>query len=119
MFLFFFGLMVVLVVAMFAVRYALSAPHGALDGTVRVVIATIFGGVMAAWIVGASTMPDLNRIAHERGDTFGMPSVAETRELLRSVQLSSPVSLDLAAAIGAGLGFFVSLASVGSYRRTA
>ena len=103
----------------FVVRWALSPPNGPLDGTVRVLAATVAGGLVAFWVVTASIAPQLKDDAAQSGVSVVAPSTDEARTLLEVVEMSAPVGLDIAAGIGAGAGFFIALASVGSYRRMA
>jgi hypothetical protein len=103
----------------FVVRWALSPPNGPLDGTVRVLAATVAGGMIAFWVVAASIAPQLKEDAAQSGISVVAPSSEDARTLLEDVELSAPVGLDIAAGIGAGAGFFIALASVGSYRRMA
>ena len=99
------------------VRWALQPPHGPLDGTARVLAATVAGGLIAFWVVAASIAPQLNREARQQGTAISAPSVTDARGLVDEVALSAPIGMDIAAGIGAGVGFFIALASVGSYRR--
>ena len=103
----------------FVVRWCLSPPAGPLDGTVRVLIATAAGGLIAFWIVTASIAPQLTKDAKENGVSAIAPTSEDAGNLFEDVELSAPVGLDIATGIGAGAGFFIALASVGSYRRTA
>ena len=103
----------------FVVRWALSAPNGPLDGTVRVLSATVAGGLIAFWVVAASIAPQLKDDAAQSSISVLAPTSTEARTLFEDVELSAPVGLDIAAGIGAGAGFFIALASVGSYRRMA
>ena len=99
------------------IRWALSAPHGPLDGTARVVAGTVAGGLLAAWIVSASLGPHLNEVARRESAGMAPPSISQSRAIMEEVLLGAPVGITLAAGIGAGLGFFITLASVGSYRQ--
>jgi hypothetical protein len=103
----------------FVVRWALSPPNGPLDGTVRVLAATVAGGMIAFWVVAASIAPQIKDGAAQSGISAVAPTSDDARTLLEDVELTAPVGLDIAAGIGAGAGFFIALASVGSYRRMA
>jgi hypothetical protein len=108
---------IALAVLIFTMRWALSQPHGPLDGAARVLAATIAGGLIAAWLVAASLAPQLNEDTRTTSGSIKPPTQGDARHLLDEIVLSAPVSLDIAAAVGAGVGFFIALASVGSYRR--
>ena len=104
-------------ILIFVMRWALSQPNGPLDGAARVLAATIAGGLIAAWLVAASLAPQLNEDTRATSGSIKPPTQGDARHLLNEILLSAPVSLDLAAGVGAGIGFFIALASVGSYRR--
>jgi hypothetical protein len=117
--LFVFLSLVHLGVLVFVLRWAFGQPHGAVDAVVRVIAATVAGAMLAAWIVGATLLPRLNEEAKQDGNTLGAPSITDARAIANDVVETAPVSMDLAAAVGAGVGFFVALASIGSFRRVA
>src|SRR5262249_3351332 len=117
--LFVFLSLIELAALVFVLRWDLGQPHGAVDAVVRVIAATLAGGMLAIWIVGATLLPRLNDEAKQDGNTFGTPSITDARAVANEVIETAPVSMDLAAAIGAGFGFFVALASIGSFRRVA
>jgi hypothetical protein len=101
----------------FVVRWTLAPPNGPLDGTVRVLVATVAGGLIAFWVVAASIAPQLKDDAERNGLASIAPSEEEARTFIKDVELSAPIGIEIAAGIGAGAGFFIALASVGSYRR--
>ncbi len=102
---------------LFTIRWALSPPHGSFDETIRVLVATIAGGMIAFWVVGASLAPQLNETARQNATALAAPTPENLRALAEDIILSAPIGVDIAAGIGAGVGFFIALASVGSYRR--
>lgn len=104
---------------LFIVRWSLSPPRGPLDGTVRVLASTLAGGLIAFWVLAAAIAPQLNRDARQSGIAEIAPTTADARSLIEDIQLSAPIGVDIATGIGAGVGFFIALASVGSYRRVA
>ena len=101
----------------FTLRWTLSPPHGAFDGTIRVLVATAVGGMIAFWVVAASMAPQLNDTARQQATALVAPTPENLRTLAEDILASAPIGVDIAAGIGAGLGFFIALASVGSYRR--
>ena len=80
---------------------------------------TVAGGLIGFWVVAASIAPQIKNDAAQSGISVLAPASEDARTLFEGVELSAPVGLDIAAGIGAGAGFFVALASLGSYRRMA
>lgn len=100
----------------FTLRWALSPPGSPLDGSVRVLAASIAGGVLAFWVLGASIARELTDDARTMG---GTPLSERVAALYDVIYTSAPISAELALVVGACLGFFIGMASVGSYKRTA
>jgi hypothetical protein len=101
----------------FIAKWSLSPPNGPFDGTARVLAGTVAGALLAFWIVAASIAPQLNEDARMNATNVTTPSEAQARTLFDDIVLSAPIGVDIATAIGAGAGFVIALASVGSYRR--
>jgi hypothetical protein len=101
----------------FVVKWSLSAPHGPFDGTARVLTGTVAGAMLAFWIVAASIAPQLNEDVRANATDIVAPTESQARSRYDDIQLSAPIGIEVATAIGAGAGFIIALASVGSYRR--
>jgi hypothetical protein len=92
MFLFVFVSLVQLGLLVFVLRWAFGQPHGMLDASVRVLVATVAGSMLAIWIVAAALVPQLNEEAKQDGSTFGAPSITDARTMVDEVVASAPTA---------------------------